>query len=224
MTPLESFLSDVPKIHSWDGGKTWHSGGLSSAELGWIIETIASRFGPSALVAETGAGCSTIAFLLSQAARVHSVSLEPETIDRIRAQCARLGISDTALEVYLGRSELLLPTLCADLRSRAKLLDFALVDGGHGWPTVFVDFCYLHSALKRNGILMIDDVHVHSVKELARFLSADPRFRLVKAFAKTIAFEKLSDLEFLPDFGGQPYIVLRMQRDREAGTTFDIGL
>ena len=57
-------------------------------------------------------------------------------------------------------------------------LDFALIDGGHGSPTPFLDFFYATHMLKQGGYIMVDDVQLHSVKELARLLAQQPGFEL----------------------------------------------
>jgi predicted O-methyltransferase YrrM len=222
MNPTEAFLNDVPKLHSWDGGATWNTGGFGVTELGWIIRAIGERFGPGARIAETGAGCSTLAFLLAAPHRVHSIAVEGDIFDRIDDHAARLGVSTLPLERYVGRSELLLPKLTEECEQRGTPLDLALLDGGHGWPTCFVDFCYLNAALRKGGLLMVDDLHLHSVKELARFLSEEPRFRLVERFDKTLIFEKLEDFRFLPDFGDQPYVMRRTEQDAAEGRRFEL--
>jgi hypothetical protein len=47
----------------------------------------------------------------------------------------------------------------------------------------------------------VDYFHIHSVNELAHFLSEDPRYRLVQRFERTLVFEELEDFRFLPAAG-----------------------
>ena len=89
----------------------------------------------------------------------------------------------------------------------------ALIDGGHGWPTVFVDFCYMNAMLFRNGILIIDDVQLHSIKELGKLLIADTtRFEFWKASENPRFFEKKPMRGFYPNgqnnhiFGRNPIL------------------
>jgi len=87
-----------------------------------------------------------------------------------------------------------------------------LLDGGHGWPTVFVDFCYLNRMLKKDGLLILDDLQLHSVAELGRLVLLQPGWVIdTEISSKTIAFRKTNDREYLPDFGGQPYLSLRSE-------------
>jgi hypothetical protein len=91
----------------------------------------------------------------------------------------------------------------------------ALIDGGHGWPTVFVDFCYLNVMLRPSGVLVLDDLQLHSVAELARMLTLQPGWELAMEVGdKTVAFRKTQDADYLPDHAGQPYIRLRSGRFR----------
>ncbi len=221
MIAVDAFLDDIPKLHSWDGGQSWNTGGFGPAELGWMIAAIAERFGAGSHIAETGCGCSTLAFLLTAPARVHSISFDGDVFDRLRAYATGNGIPLLPLEIHAAQSERVVPRLAGEYERRGLSLDVALLDGGHGWPTVFVDYCYLNAALGKGGLLIVDDFHIHSVKELARFLSEDPRYRLLRRFDKTLVFEKLEDFRFLPDFGGQPYVMRRTEEDTEVGRRFD---
>jgi hypothetical protein len=100
-------------------------------------------------------------------------------------------------------SERALPRLVLD---KPPFLDFALIDGGHGWPTVFVDFCYTFFALKRGGVLAIDDTNLYSVNQLVLLLKNQPDFELIGNYQKLAVFRKKLDKRFLPDFGAQPFI------------------
>lgn len=152
-------------------------------------------------VIETGAGLSTLA-LLSMGWQVTSIT--PETVlgSRIEAYADQAAIGLEDWEHIVRRSELALP----DLLDRSY--DVALMDGGRGWPTVFVDFCYLNAMLRRGGLLLIDDAQLHSVRELVELLRAQPGYRLVRDRTKLRAFTKETDERYLPDLGAEPYFQL----------------
>lgn len=219
---VEAFLSDIPKLHSWDGGVTWNTGGFTRTELSAIIDTVARDLGAGAHVAETGAGNSTVAMLLAGAESVVSVAPDKPLFERIAEACRRFGHEPKALRAYTALSEDVLPRLAESIEGSGRLLDFALIDGGHGWPTVFVDFCYLNRVLRQDGFIMVDDIQIHAVKELARMLMEDRNFTLVKKFRKTLLFRKKTAMRYLPDFGAQPYIRRRSKEDRDAGRPFEL--
>lgn len=222
MSDIEAFLTDIPKLHSWDGGATWNTGGFTRHELSAIIDTISQGIGAGAHVAETGAGNSTVAMVLAGAENVISVAPDEPLFERISEACRRFGREPAALQAHVALSEEVLPRLAEAIEGSGRPLDFALIDGGHGWPTVFVDFCYLNRVLRQDGFLMVDDIQIHAVKELARLLMEDKNFALVKKFRKTLLFRKKTAIRYLPDFGAQPYIRRRSKEDRDAGKPFDL--
>ncbi len=90
-------------------------------------------------------------------------------------------------------------------------VDLALIDGGHGWPTVFVDFCYTNMMLRKDGIMIVDDILAFPCMQLFLLLKHQPGWKLEKIVSsKTAFFRKTADGRLLPDFGGQPYILNNM--------------
>ena len=115
-------------------------GGFSATHLRTIYELLRGNPGP-ARVLETGAGNSTVCFLLAGAGEVTSIAPDQELFDRIAAYCIQSGIDLGPLRRVVAFSETMLPAMAAEATRDKELIDFALLDGGHGWPTVFVDFC-----------------------------------------------------------------------------------
>ena len=141
--------------------------------------------------------------------RLLSIAPDANLFERIRGFCRANGIPDAALEAYVDGSQWVLPRLAADNRAQDPFLDFALIDGCHGWPTAFVDLEYTNAMLRKGGLLMIDDVQLHAEKEIARLLSEHPGFAIALDIGKSIIFRKLTDQRFLGEWGGQPYIARR---------------
>jgi hypothetical protein len=213
MTKLDTFLSDLPLLHTWDGGATWNNGGFWRPHFEAIHPFIADR----SAILETGAGNSTIFFLLHKPKKLVSIAPEAPLFDRIYAYCDRNDIDRTCLEAVVECSEWALPAL-----AKEQQFDFVLIDGAHGWPHVFVDFCYANATLRKGGILTIDDTHLHSVKELGRMLMLQPEFKLVAHHQKTALFRKMTDVRSLPEWIGQPYIVQRSSEYERAENQFSI--
>jgi hypothetical protein len=202
-----SFVADVPLLHSWDDGKTWNAGGFGPPMLKLLKKTLETHSPVSEpVIAETGAGNTTILFLLMGSKRVYSIAPDTALKDRILAYCAQNGIDTSALRYSADRSENTLPELVTRLRAESTQLDIALMDGGHGWPTVFVDFCYLNAMLKKGGLLIVDDLQIYAVNEFARWLSMQSQYSLVGDLKKTLVWRKEVADEFFRDFGSQPYI------------------
>ncbi|BCP55314.1 hypothetical protein K32_39310 [Kaistia sp. 32K] len=196
-------MNALPNLHTWDDGATWNTGGFNREHLEKVIQIITQRF-PTARIIETGAGNSTISFLFCGPSKLVSICPEPDLFGRIKEYCASKTLDDSAWEPIEGFSETVLPDLAKDT---ANLFDFALIDGHHGWPLVFVDFCYLNQMLRQGGLLMIDDIQLHSVRELANLLREQPGFTLAADLGKALIFEKTTSDRGLPEWNGQPYIV-----------------
>jgi hypothetical protein len=202
---LEDYLANIPNLHTWDG-KTWNTGGFGRWAFDPLHKLIAQHLPPHPAFIETGAGNSTIFFLLHAPSDVVSVAPDPELFARIRAYCEEHGISCDPLTAHTDGSQWVLPQLAKACQSP---FDFALIDGHHGMSMVFVDFHYLNALLREGGLIMIDDVHLHSVGELVNLLREQWGYKVVLDFGKFVVFRKMTDARELPDFGGQPYIMRR---------------
>jgi len=219
MIAFETYLSNLPKLHSWDGGVTWNTGGFERAHLEKLHNFLKMNLPSSPVILETGAGNSTISFLFLAPKRLISIAPEAQLFDKIRSYCETERIHLAVLEAHVDGSEWVLPKLAAGIRNVAPILDFALIDGSHNWPMVFVDFCYVNQMLKTGGYIMIDDVQLHSVKELARMLSEQPGFELTLNLGKSLVFRRAADNKG-GDWLSIPYIVRKTNEYARAENPF----
>lgn len=206
---FEEYLRDMPLLHSWDGDVTWNTGGFSRDDLEKLHHFLHDRLPGYPILLETGAGNSTIMMLFLSPAKLISIAPDAQLFERIHRFCKKNGISDGAIEEYIDGSQWVLPRLAAENRLSDPILDFALIDGCHGWPTSFVDLEYTNSMLKQDSYLLIDDVELHAVKEMARFLVEHPAFSLVLDLGKSLVFQKLTADRHFGDWGASTYIVRR---------------
>jgi hypothetical protein len=208
-------FKDPPQLHYWEGYGDWTPGGFNGPELKSLAGLIQQNFSSPRII-ETGCGNSTIAFLLCNPQKVVSVSLAADffqvggfrdgvVFDRITDYCAQHSISIGPLNAIVGRSERELPRLVAS----GERFDFALIDGSHAWPAVFVDFCYVNAMVLKGGLIMLDDLQLHTVRELANLLLEQPGFDQEKQTTKSVIFRKTTDAVDMPEWIHQPYIVRR---------------
>jgi hypothetical protein len=193
-----------PYLHCWDG-KNSH-GGIDRWMLTELFKFLegAGLAQPGKRYLETGAGLSTLLFLCTQPASINTICLEqPDFFDRLDKARRQLSLPAEPLIIDVGFSEVILPRI---VLGKEAFCDFCLIDGGHGWPTVFVDFCYAAYAMKQYGYLAIDDTHLYSVQQLVALLSEQPGWIKVQDLGKLVIFQKQYVDRVLPDFGGQPYI------------------
>lgn len=208
---FEDYLGDLPLLHTWDGGQTWVTGGFQPTHLRDIHRIIGEQFpnGDVSMI-ETGAGNSTLTFLHLSPTRLVSIAPDEELRERLLKYCIDQNLDRTPLEYMVERSERLLPVLAA----AEQRFDVALIDGGHGWPTVFVDFCYLNMMLGRGGLLLVDDLQLYSVAELSRLLAEQEEFELIADLGKLQVWKKTVARRFLPDHSREPYIVANSKKRR----------
>jgi predicted O-methyltransferase YrrM len=154
-------------------------------------------------ILETGSGNSSIFFLLNAPSELYSIDPSPEIFARIKDYCRQSNIDLTNFTPVTERSEEFLPEFA---RNHAKHFDFILIDGDHGWPNVMVDFCYCLKMLAPDALLMIDDIQLHSVRELANLLLEQPEFDAVLKLDKAIVFRRIGNMDTMPGWGLQPYI------------------
>ena len=211
----KAFFDNIPLLHTWDGGNSWNTGGFKSVQLNYFLDLAESI--PDCEVIETGSGNSTISFLLANPKKLVSISPQSELWLRIKNYCEKNEISMKNLESIMGKSEWELPKLAVEKSE----FDIGLIDGCHGWPTTFIDLYYIYHMLRIDGYLIIDDIQLHSIKEIANFLiSESTKFELVANFGKTLVFKKLThDLE-LGEWNHQKYIIDKTNEARDSGNEF----
>ena len=208
-----AFLEDLPLLHTWDLGKTWNTGGFQAWQLKRMHELLTERFSEPVRVLETGAGNSTITFLqVPNLEQLVTIAPSAELRDRILGYCEAHGIGTDAMEYRLERSEIALPSIAFGAGGQSPPdpgphFDAVLIDGGHGWPTVFVDFCYANLMMRKGSLLFLDDTQLYSVAEISRLLELQPGFTLREELAKLQIWEKDDNQAFLPEHSREPYII-----------------
>jgi hypothetical protein len=191
-------LADPPAVHPMAAGP--------GAPLGvWSTEPSCYRFiaghcPPGARTLETGSGTSTVLLAALGAAHVCCTGGQEEA-DRILAHCAARGIDTSQLTFAVGSSHRTLPPLEAVGDER----DLVLVDGSHAFPLPVVDWFYAAALLRRDGILVVDDVDLPAVRVLCRFLDLDPRWDPVGGTRKWRAWARRSSGTLSEDWTEQPF-------------------
>lgn len=174
-TVIDDLVSDPPQLHVWGGEP--RVGGMGGDVGRRLVRNIRATRpeGDRFAVLETGAGLTTLLLLALGATRVTSVDPTPGLHERILEEASRRGIDTGPLEYIGERSEVALP----GMYQAGQSFDLCLLDGAHTWPTVFVDFCYANACLRQGGVLLLDDVQLHAVRQLFLLLAAQPGYRLV---------------------------------------------
>jgi hypothetical protein len=182
-----------PSLHTWDGGKSFNTGGFGIADAEWLLNLVQNLQGRAI---ETGAGLSTL-ILLASKFKVTSIDGNPELISRIQAYLEN-GWESFNWTYRVGLSGEQLPGV-------EESFSVALIDGGHGFPIPFVDFYYINKILTGNGLLIVDDAQLPAPRELILNLCEMPTFYGLESISpsgKSYCFRKVHEFQSLPDFGG----------------------
>jgi len=201
---LRALLRDAPPFHVDEGLRP-----RSLQASDEVLETIAAAVQPDWRTLETGAGLSTVVFALRGAQHVCITPAAAE-VERIRDYCASRGIALDRVTFHVERSERVLPSLVL------PELDLVLIDGGHGFPTPFLDWFHGAERLRVGGLLVVDDIQLWTGRVLRDFLVEEPGWVLRDEFAMRAAvFEKTARSPALPEWFAQPFV---RRRSHPAGT------
>lgn len=180
---LRSLEEDVPLFHSVppeavgllaEAGFHVQPGDYSWAVGSAVLRWIANYVGPEMLTVETGAGHTTV--VLAALAGHHYCHTVAETeARRIGEYLDRLGVSRDRVTFTIGSTDQTLPRLAP-----AAPLDFAYIDGCHGYPFPALDWHYIDRHLKVGGVIGMDNVELRPVREHCRFLEEDGCYELVE--------------------------------------------
>lgn len=179
---VNDLLKDPPKPHedSQGGLMVW---GLTEAALNFIYENINDR----CTTLETGCGLSTVVFAL-KGSRHTVIAPAPREFEITKTYCRDRGIPTDQIDFITQASQTVLPVL------ESPPLDLVLIDGGHGFPTPYIDWFYTAGKLKKGGFLIVDDVGLWSCQILRDFLIEQPHWELVAEYEeRTTVFRKIRD-------------------------------
>jgi hypothetical protein len=141
--------------------------------------------------AETGSGASTLLFShLSDNHTVFALDDNSGSISNVRRSPLLRADRVTFIE---GPTQLTLPRF-----SFAEKLQLVLIDGPHAYPFPDLEYYFLYPHLATGALLILDDIHIHSVHNLFDFLRADAMFDLVEVVGTTAFFRRTAAPVFNP--------------------------
>jgi hypothetical protein len=180
---LADVLNDPPKPHQHpkDGG--WMVWGLTEEALRFIYENVNSDW----TTLETGCGLSTVVFAL-RGSRHTVIAPAPKEFEITKTYCRERNIPTGQITFVTEPSQKVLPHL------ETGPLDLVLIDGGHGFPTPYLDWFFTAGKLKKGGLLILDDIGLWSCQILRDFLMEQPEWEYVTEYQeRTAIFRKIAD-------------------------------
>lgn len=168
----------------------WHGSGPLSDRVLQVIADYCKEIGPITYSLETGAGKSTLFF--SQIAQNHVVFAinVGNSLSRVRESSLFNG---DRVEIVEGPTQLTLPAYSFD-----KKIQVALIDGPHGYPFPELEYYYIYQHLDTGGLLIIDDINIPTIKNMADVLKKDEMFEWMGTVGKTAFFKRTSAPLFDP--------------------------
>jgi hypothetical protein len=178
----------------------WHmAGSVGPAVLNAIVRHVGKRQVQHSL--ETGSGKTTLLFShLSQDHKVFAIEGDNRSITSVRESPL---LNRATVEFIEGPTQLTLPRY-----DFAHPLQVAYMDGPHGYPFPDLEYYYLYPHLEAGALLIVDDIHIPTIRHLFDFLREDAMFRLLEVVDTTAFFVRTNAPTFDPLGDGwwlQPY-------------------
>jgi hypothetical protein len=178
---LARLAQDKPLFHhiDEDGVRRVALAGISlpRGDCSWavgpgVLQWIADHLSGEMVTIETGAGYTTVLF--SALAKHHYCCTSSRSEeDKIRAYLERIGVPNEKLTFLIGSTDETLPRWGIE-----TLIDFAYIDGCHGYPFPALDWHYIDKHLKVGGTIGMDNVELRPVREHCEFLEENGTYRL----------------------------------------------
>lgn len=169
----------------WD----WHGAGtVANAVLDALVRHAGQR--PIRHSMETGSGRTTLLFShLSEHHQVFAVDAGG-SISRVRSSPL---LNPGTVEFVEGPTQQTLPA-----HRFEHPLQLAMIDGPHGYPFPDLEYYYIYPHLETGALLIVDDIQIPTIRNLAQFLKADDMFELVEVVEQTAFFRRTAADVFHP--------------------------
>lgn len=181
---LEQILDEISQLP-----EDWHlAGTVDPSVLHAIVRHIGSTKVPHSL--ETGSGKTTLLFShLSQDHKVFAVDAG-NSVSSVRSHSL---FNAEVVEFIEGPSQQTLP-----LHQFHHKLQVVLIDGPHGYPFPDLEYYYLYPQIEAGGLLIVDDIHIPTIRNLFNFLIEESMFELVEVVQQTAFFRRTTAELFNP--------------------------
>ncbi|WP_270935810.1 class I SAM-dependent methyltransferase [Falsiroseomonas oryzae] len=169
-------------IAAYDAGRPagHHAGSLAVSTVRRMAEICGDGH---SLTMETGCGKSTILF--SNLSQRHLVFTFDDRAVPDSSVAYYQGCPVTRLnrvEPHFGPTQMTVPRHHFD-----RPIDVALLDGPHAWPFVELEYYFVYPHIRRDGWLILDDIHIPTIGQMLRTLAADPMWSLEEIAGGTTA-------------------------------------
>jgi hypothetical protein len=184
---IERLIKDSPKLHFISeadvavGGEQakrygyhFSAGPISFGVPADVLRLFPRYVDSDSLTLETGCGHTTIALA---ALTKHHICISPDKISRglVEQYMDAIGIPRHKVMFIEQSSEVALSTLSLD-----RKIDFAYVDGCHGYPFPALDWHFIDKHLRIGGHIGFDNVEVPTVRHHCDFMDVNQSYTLIR--------------------------------------------
>jgi hypothetical protein len=173
---IEQLLQEIEKLPG-----LWHRAGSSNIDM--LRAIVKYTQGQSIQYsAETGSGKSTL--LLSHLSKEHLV-FALNNKDSIAAPHSSTLLNAEAVTFIEGPTQITLPQY-----TFSDKLQLVLLDGPHGYPFPDLEYYFIYPHLDTNALLVIDDIHIATIRNLYHYLKRDRMFTFLGLVESTAFFRR----------------------------------
>jgi hypothetical protein len=178
---LARLAQDKPLFHYYEedgvrraalAGISGQTGDFSMAVGPAVLQWIADHLSSEMVTIETGAGYTTVLFA-ALAKHHYCCTFSQKEADKIRAYLEQIGVPNDKLTFLLGSTDETLARWGIE-----PLIDFAYIDGCHGYPFPALDWHYIDKHLKIGGTIGMDNVELRPVREHCEFLEENGAYQI----------------------------------------------
>jgi len=171
-----------------------HGAGSVSGNVLRAIAQHAERIGGVRNSAETGAGKTTLLFSHLSANHLVFAIDEGKSISQARNSPLFKAHNVTFVE---GLTQETLPAYHFQHK-----LQFALIDGPHGYPFPDLEYFYFYPQIEVGGLLLVDDIQIPTIRRMFEIIQADEMFRLLEVVDHNMAFFQRTEVPCVILTGG----------------------
>jgi hypothetical protein len=189
---FDRLVAKPPVLHQQKDGRpvSW---GLSTE----VLRGLYGKLRPGMRTLETGAGLSTLTFMV---AGCDHVAVSPSAAERDRILVWNEEVGATGHLRYVAESS---DTALPELATEITHLDVVLIDGAHRFPFPMLDFHYTEALVPVGGWMVVDDVHIPSVAMLYQFLEAEDQWEKKCHIQNTVFYERVAETVHIGDWVSQ---------------------
>lgn len=219
-----TFLNNLPLLHTFDDGRSFNTGGFDKYSLEFLYKFIKKNISNPKII-ETGMGCTTICFLFTKPKRLVTICPEWQInlynfYEKFTTQISKYELNCNMFTLIKELSEKALPKIVYENMNDNVEYDLAFIDGNHGLG-VMIDYFYTMQIIKKNGYLILDDVWIHSVNQLAKILKYSKNWKHVVSYKKTAYFQKITDAKSMGDWDEIEYIKKMSEENYVRANSFE---